>query len=114
MSGSENYFQTALVEAEGPGGKRKVRLLIDGASDSSFRSTLARELGLHVTGTGTFACIGFQERIEEARQYDQVEVTLRSRFGGDPVKMKYGDIVLTSPSHLPTQCAFRTAGNDGG
>ena len=110
MCGSENFFQTALVEAEGPGGKRKVRLLIDGASDSSYiRSTLAKELGLSVTGTGTFACIGFQERIEQARQYDQVEVTLRSRFGGDPVTMKMwstetlcSPLPATSPANVPS------------
>ena len=58
------------------------RIFLDGGSDSSYiRSSLAEELGLPVTGTGTFSCIGFQERTEEPRQYDQVRVKLSSRFG---------------------------------
>ena len=58
------------------------RILLDGGSDSSYiRSSLAEELGLPVVGTGTFSCIGFQERMEEPRQYDRVRVDLSSRFG---------------------------------
>ena len=74
-------LQTALVEAVGPKGHRKARVLLDGGSDSSYiRSSLAEELGLSVVGTGTFSCIGFQEKTESARQYSKVRVELESRF----------------------------------
>ena len=89
ISGKETFFQTALVNVEGPGGQKKARLLIDGGSDASYiRTSLAKELELSVTGTGMFACVGFQEKREEAKSYEQVQVTLRSRFGGDPVTLK--------------------------
>ena len=34
-----------------------------------------------------FSCVGFQQRREEARSYDRVEVELESRFGGSSVKL---------------------------
>lgn len=69
--------QTVLVNAEGPRGVRPTRVLIDGGSDASFiRASLAEELGLETVARGTFACAGFQEKVEEARQYDQVNVKL--------------------------------------
>ncbi|KAF0291994.1 hypothetical protein FJT64_009938 [Amphibalanus amphitrite] len=62
----------------GPRGVRLVRALIDGGSDASFiRSSLADELGLETVGQGTFACVGFKEELEEARQYDLVSAQLR-------------------------------------
>ena len=86
--GNECFFQTALVEAEGPRGRRMTRILLDGGSGSSYiRSSLAEELGLPVTDSGTFSCIGFQEKAEEPRQYDRVRVGLRSRFGEGPVSL---------------------------
>ena len=76
------FFQTALVKVGDPQNSRMVRILLDGGSDSSYiRSSLAEELGLPVVGTGTFSCIGFQERLEEPRQYDRVRADLSSRFG---------------------------------
>ncbi|KAF0293362.1 hypothetical protein FJT64_000940 [Amphibalanus amphitrite] len=61
----------------GPRGVRLVRALIDGGSDASFiRSSLADELGLETVGQGTFACVGFKEKLEEARQYDLVSAQL--------------------------------------
>ena len=84
----KSFFQTAVVEATGPKGNRKVRILLDGGSDSSYiRSSLAEELGLQVLGSGVFSCVGFQQRTEEARSYDRVEVELESRFGGSSVKL---------------------------
>ncbi|XP_043221538.1 uncharacterized protein LOC122381442 [Amphibalanus amphitrite] len=66
------YVQTALVEVAGPRGVRLVRALIDGGADASFiRASLADQLGLEKVGQGTFACVGFKERVEEAHQYDQ-------------------------------------------
>lgn len=38
---------------------------------------------LSVIGSGTFACIGFQERAEEPCTYNRVKIGLRSRHGGD-------------------------------
>ncbi|KAF0309521.1 hypothetical protein FJT64_019375 [Amphibalanus amphitrite] len=67
------YVQTALVEVAGPRGVRLVRALIDGGADASFiRASLADQLGLEKVGQGTFACVGFKERVEEAHQYDQL------------------------------------------
>ena len=108
-SGSNCFFQTALVEAEGQNGRRMTRILLDGGSDSSYiRSSLAEELGLQVVGTGTFSCIGFQEKAEEPRQYDRVRVSLRSRFGDDPVTLDVwsteqlcSPLPPASPSHVP-------------
>ena len=75
------FFQTALVRAGDPQNGRMVRLLLDGGSDSSYiRRSLAEELGLPVVGTGTFSCIGFQEKLEEPREYDRVRIELNSRF----------------------------------
>ena len=83
------YYQTAVVKAEGPQGSRPVRVLLDGGSDASYiRSSLAEELGLPTTQTSTFACIGFQEKMEEPRLYNKVQVSLRSRFGDEPVEME--------------------------
>ena len=60
------FYQTAVVEATGPRGCRPVRVLIDGGSDTSYvRTSLAEELGLPTLRTDTFACIGFQEKVEE-------------------------------------------------
>ena len=82
------FYQTARVVATGPKGRRVVRVLLDGASDSSFiRASLAKELGLKVTGSSTFACMGFQEKKEELKSYDRVRVNLRSRFGDHPVDL---------------------------
>ena len=85
------YNQTVLVDAVGPEGVTKqVRVMIDGGSDSSFiRAAVAEELGLETLGQGTFACIGFQEHVEEARTYDQTEVMLNSRHTGEGVKLKF-------------------------
>ena len=41
------------------------------------------ELGLETVGHGTFACIGFKEKVEEARQYDQVTVGLTGLQTGE-------------------------------
>ena len=61
--------QTVLVNAAGPRGVRPTRVLIDGGSDASFiRASLAEELGLETVTKGTFACIGFQEKVEEAKE----------------------------------------------
>ena len=74
------FSQTAVVVATGPGAHRNVRVLLDGGSDASYiPASVAEELGLKVIGSGTFACVGFQERIEEPKQYTQVEVRLQSR-----------------------------------
>ena len=81
---SNCFVQTVLVEACGPRGVRQVRALIDGGSDTSFiRSSLAEQLGLEIVGEGTFACVGFQERTEEARVYSQVQVKLVGRQSGE-------------------------------
>ena len=108
--GSNCFFQTALVEAEGPGGRRMIRILLDGGSDSSYiRSSVAEELGLPITGTGTFSCIGFQEKVEEPRQYDRVRVALHSRFGDGPVSLDMwstsqlcSPLPATSPPKVPS------------
>ena len=71
------FVQIAIVNAAGPRSVRPTRVLIDGGSDASFiRASLAEELGLETVGRGTFACVGFKEKLEEARQYDQVNVKL--------------------------------------
>ena len=52
-------------------------------------------------GSGTFACLGFQEKAEHPRTYDQVQVDLESRFGGASVKLDmWSTDLLCSP--LPT------------
>ena len=82
------FTQTALVEATGPRGTCMLRVLLDGGSDSSYVRTSAAELlGLPTVGSSTFACMGFQERAEEARFYEKVRMTLRSRHGGDSMLM---------------------------
>ena len=87
--GSNRFYQTALVEAAGPRGCRQVRVLLDGGSDTSYvRASLAEELGLPVTGTDTFACIGFQEKVEEPHPYNRVKITLRSRFDSNAVELE--------------------------
>ncbi|XP_043236743.1 uncharacterized protein LOC122389116 isoform X2 [Amphibalanus amphitrite] len=79
------YMQTALVEASGPRGTCQLRVLLDGGSDSSYVRTSAAELlGLPTVGRGVFACLGFQERLEEPRMYEKVRLSLRSRHGGEP------------------------------
>ena len=89
VGGHSSFFQTALVEARGPETSRKVRVLLDGGSDSSYiRSSLAKDLDLPITGSGTFACLGFQEKSEEARSYDRVEVELKSRWNDCSVKLE--------------------------
>lgn len=88
VDGCRSFFQTAVVEATGPKGSRKVRILLDGGSDSSYiRSSLAEELGLRVLGSGVFACVGFQERREEARTYNKVEVELKSKYSDCSLKV---------------------------
>ena len=83
------FYQTAVVRADGPKGSRSVRVLLDGGSDASYiRSSQAEELGLQTTQTSTFACIGFQEKMEEPRLYNKVKVSLRSRFGDEPVDLE--------------------------
>ena len=105
------FVQTAVVNASGPRGARPARLLIDGGSDVSFiRTSLAEELGLDTVGHGTFACIGFKERVEEARQYDQVTVGLTGLQTGEadltfwktdqlcaPVGLKPTDVMSLPP-----------------
>ncbi|KAF0306014.1 hypothetical protein FJT64_022433 [Amphibalanus amphitrite] len=67
---------TALVEASGPRGTCQLRVLLDGGSDSSYVRTSAAELlGLPTVGRGVFACLGFQERLEEPRMYEKVKLT---------------------------------------
>ena len=84
-----HFYQTALVNATGPKGGRLVRVLLDGGSDTSYvRTSLADELGLPVTGVDTFACVGFQEKLEEPRPYNRVQISLQSRFGGDPMQVE--------------------------
>ncbi|XP_043206566.1 uncharacterized protein LOC122372946 [Amphibalanus amphitrite] len=79
------YMQTALVEASGPRGTCQLRVLLDGGSDSSYVRTSAAELlGLPTVGRGVFACLGFQERLEEPRMYEKVRLSVRSRHGGEP------------------------------
>ena len=103
------FFQTALVEAEGPRGRRMTRILLDGGSDSSYiRSSLVEELGLPVKDKGIFSCIGFQEKAEEPRQYDRVTVDLRSRFGDGPVSLDmWSTERVCSPLPTPTQTCIR-------
>ena len=48
-----------------------------------MRTSAAELLGLPTVGSGTFACLGFQERLEEPKLYDKVRLTLRSRHGGE-------------------------------
>ena len=102
MEKCSNFFQTAVVEAIGPKGRRKARVLLDGGADASYiRSSLAEELGLPVTDTGTFSCLGFQEKAEEARKYDKVQVVLENRFDGRSVRLEmWSTEQLCSP--LPT------------
>ncbi|KAF0293852.1 hypothetical protein FJT64_008401 [Amphibalanus amphitrite] len=64
--------RTALVEAAGPQGTCRLRILLDGGSDSSYiRTSAADALGLALVGSGVFACMGFQERGEEPRTYEK-------------------------------------------
>ena len=78
------FTQTALVEATGPRGTCMLRVLIDGGSDSSYiRASAADLLGLPTVGSGTFACMGFQERGEEPRVYEKVRLGMRCRHGGE-------------------------------
>ncbi|MPC25232.1 hypothetical protein E2C01_018337 [Portunus trituberculatus] len=66
------YTSTALVVAVNGPHTRLVQLLIDGESDSSYiRSSVANYLNLPVTDSDTFACVGFQEKIENIKKYDQ-------------------------------------------
>ena len=103
QSGYCCYYQTAVVKAEGPNGHRLVRVLLDGGSDTSFiRSSLAEELGLPTTQTSTFACIGFQEKMEEPRLYNKVKVSSCSRFGDEPVDLElWGTDMLCSSLKAP-------------
>ena len=102
FDGSRSLFQTAVVETTGPKGSRKVRVLLDGGSDASYiRSSLAEELDLPVTDKSTFSCIGFQEKTEKPREYNKVQVDLKSRFGGCSVTLNmWSTEQLCSP--LPT------------
>ncbi|XP_045132204.1 uncharacterized protein LOC123516668 [Portunus trituberculatus] len=89
------YSSTALVVAVNGGHTRLVRLLIDGGSDSSYiRTSVAEALQFPITGSGTFACIGFQEKME-IQTYDQVRITLRGRYGGPSL-----DFNLWKTDHL--------------
>ena len=77
-------MMTALVEVIGPNGTQQARALIDGGSDSSFvKSSLAETLGVSVTARGAFACIGFQERGEEVRVHERVNLELKSRHSSE-------------------------------
>ena len=78
------YMQTALVEGRGPHNTRALKVLLDGGSDASYiRKSVAEEMGLNAIGSGTFACVGFQERAEEQRIYQRVKIDLQSRHGGE-------------------------------
>ena len=78
----KSYLQTALVEGRGPQGTRTLRALLDGGSDASYiRKAVAEEMNLTVIGSGTLACIGFQERAEEPRTYSRVSIELKGRHG---------------------------------
>ena len=82
------FTSTALVVAINGPRSRLVRLLIDEGSDSSYnRSSIADVLNLPVTDSDTFECVGFQEKVEKIKkyEYDQVMVTLQSRYGGPSV-----------------------------
>ena len=111
------YYQTAVAEARGPKGSRMVRILLDGASDSSYvRTSLVEELGLEVTGSGTFACMGFQEKREEPRRYDKVRANLRSRFEDCSVDLELwstdrlcAPAPATATPPLPTSISERLA-----
>ena len=75
-----SFFQSAVVLASGPNGCKQVRALFDGGSDTSYiRASLVRDLGLPVVDSGTFSCLGFQEKVETAKAYDKVRVELSSR-----------------------------------
>ena len=79
-----SYLQTALVEGLGPQCTKTLRVLLDGGSDASYiRTSVADEMNLAVIDSGTFACIGFQERAEEPRTYNRVSIELKSRHGGE-------------------------------
>ena len=79
-----SYLQTALVEGRGPQRTETLRVLLDGGSDASYiRKSVADEMNLAVIDSGTFACIGFQERTEEPRTYNRVSIELKSRHGGE-------------------------------
>ena len=109
--GQGSFFQTALAEAAGLKGRRKVRILLDGGSDSSYiRSSLVKDLDLPVTGSATFACLGFQERAEEVRSYDRVQVELQSLLGGCSVKLEMWStdqlcqpLPKTTPPYVPSR-----------
>ena len=73
-----------------------LRVFIDGGSDASYiRKSVTEEMGLDIIGYGSFACVGFQEKIEELRRYDRVRVSLGSRYGG-----KLTDFELWSSDRL--------------
>ena len=105
------FFQTALAVATGPKGRQRVRILLDGGSDSSYiRSALVEELGLPTTGSGTFACFGFQEKREEARSYDRVAIELESRFHDRSVRLELWStdqlclpLPTATPPHVPSR-----------
>ena len=111
------YMQTALVEGRSPRGAKMLRVLLDGGSDASYiRSSIAEEMGLSVIGSGTFACIGFQERAEEPRIYNQVQVSLRNRHGGESHEFELwsSDLLCAPvlPSELPAGLAEKFAWAD--
>ncbi|KAF0302408.1 hypothetical protein FJT64_025501 [Amphibalanus amphitrite] len=96
------YVQTALVEVAGPRGVRLVRALIDGGADASFiRASLADQLGLEKIGQGTFACVGFKERVEEAHQYDQVSARLTGYQKGEAKLVFWRTDKLCAPVGAP-------------
>ncbi|XP_043202497.1 uncharacterized protein LOC122370716 isoform X2 [Amphibalanus amphitrite] len=96
------YVQTALVEVAGPRGVRLVRALIDGGADASFiRASLADQLGLEKVGQGTFACVGFKERVEEAHQYDQVSARLTGYQKGEAELVFWRTDKLCAPVGAP-------------
>ena len=114
---NNRFYQTAVVEAAGPKGRRLVRVLIDGGSDISYvRTSLAEELGLPIRRTDTFACIGFQEKLEEPRPYHLVQISLQSRFDYEPIELELysTELLCSAPSvdmqppksvHLPEKMA---------
>lgn len=98
------YSPTALEVAVSDQGTCMVRLLIDSGSDSSYiRSSVADYLGLKVISTATFACVGFQERIERAQKYDEVKIIFKCRNDGLSLECS-----LWKTQHLCVPLSLRT------
>ncbi|KAK4309817.1 hypothetical protein Pmani_018578 [Petrolisthes manimaculis] len=102
------YSCTALVVAVNGSQTRLVRLLLDGGSDSSYiRASVADDMGVPVTHSDAFACIGFQERAEKVQKYDQVRITLRGRNSGPSLEFdlwKTDHLCAPLPPRKPPSC----------